>query len=131
MEPSLETAPGLLSVLEELRRREPIFHRPELGTRREDFERMTTEDFWETGASGQRYSRNYVLGVLDARHGHIGEDFWQTRDFRCQEIAPDNYLLTYTLVQSNRTTRRATLWRRTADGWKVVYHQGTVVAEAR
>ncbi|CAJ0782180.1 hypothetical protein LMG19083_00875 [Ralstonia psammae] len=131
MEPSLDTAPGLLNVLEELRRREPIFHRPEFGTRREDFERMTTEDFWETGASGQRYSRSYVLGVLDARHGHIGEDFWQTRDFRCQEIAPDNYLLTYTLVQSNRTTRRATLWRRTADGWKVVYHQGTIVAEAR
>ena len=131
MEPRLDTDPALLGVLEELKRLEPIFHRPELGTRREDFERMTTEDFWETGASGQRYSRSYVLGVLDARHGHIGEDFWQTRDFRCQEIAPDNYLLTYTLVQSNRTTRRATLWRRTADGWKIVYHQGTVVAEAR
>ncbi|MHA6907079.1 DUF4440 domain-containing protein [Ralstonia pseudosolanacearum] len=128
MEPHLDTDPALLGVLEELRRLEPIFHRPEHGTRREDFERMTEDDFWEVGASGQRYSRSYVLGVLDARHGHIGDAFWQTRDLRCQAIAPDNYLLTYTLVQSTRTTRRATIWRRTAEGWKIVYHQGTVVA---
>ncbi|ALF88078.1 MULTISPECIES: DUF4440 domain-containing protein [Ralstonia solanacearum species complex] len=128
MEPCLDTDPALLDVLEELRRLEPIFHRPERGTRREDFERMTEADFWEVGASGQRYSRNYVLGVLDARHGHIGDAFWQTSDFRCQAIAPDNYLLTYTLAQSTRTTRRATIWRRTADGWKIVYHQGTIVA---
>jgi len=26
-----------------------------------------------------------------------------------------------------RITRRATLWRRTAGGWKVLYHQGTLV----
>jgi hypothetical protein len=37
MEPSPDTAPNRLNVLEELRRREPIFHRPEFGTRREDF----------------------------------------------------------------------------------------------
>ena len=39
MEPCLDTDPALLDVLEELQRLEPIFHRPERGTRREDFER--------------------------------------------------------------------------------------------
>ena len=38
-------------VLEELKRREPIFHRRELGTTRADFENMTMPDFWEVGAS--------------------------------------------------------------------------------
>jgi len=39
-----------------------------------------------------------------------------------------NYLLTYTLVQdATRVTRRATIWRRSANTWKIVYHQGTVV----
>ena len=42
----------LLDVLEELKRREPIFHHPEFGTTRADFERQVTEDFWEIGASG-------------------------------------------------------------------------------
>lgn len=56
-EPDRRTAPHLQDVLVELERREPIFHRPELGTTREDFERSTAPDFWETGASRRRYSR--------------------------------------------------------------------------
>jgi hypothetical protein len=30
-----------------------------------DFEAMTAPDFWETGASGRRYSRAHVLDVLE------------------------------------------------------------------
>ncbi len=57
MEPSLHTPQGLASVAAELSGREPIFHRPEFGTTRSDFEKMTADDFWEVGASGRRYSR--------------------------------------------------------------------------
>ena len=39
-------------VLNELMRREPIFHRPESRTTCLDFENMTEETFWEVGASG-------------------------------------------------------------------------------
>jgi len=49
------------------------------------------------------------------------------RDFQCRGIAADNYLITYTLFQGPRVTRRATLWRRTQAGWKILYHQGTMV----
>jgi hypothetical protein len=129
MEPNLITQSRLLTILEQLRDREPIFHRPELGTTRADFEAMTEPDFWEVGASGRRYSRQYVLDVLEERYRQPVEDDWQTSDFHCREIAADNYLLTYTLQQGARTTRRATLWRHTAQGWKIVYHQGTLVAE--
>ena len=41
MEPNLVADAKLSDVLEELTRREPIFHRPEFGTTREDFERTT------------------------------------------------------------------------------------------
>ena len=88
---------------------------------------MTDQEFWEVGASGRRYSRAYVLGTLEERYAEPIEDQWETRDFFCQEIAPNNYLLTYTLLQGTRVTRRATLWRRTAEGWRIVYHQGTIV----
>lgn len=84
--------------------------------------------FWEVGASGQCYSREYVLDVLAERHASPTEEQWETSDFFCQEIALDTYLLTYTLLQEARVTRRATLWRRSPEGWKIVYHQGTVVA---
>jgi len=65
-EPELVTPPELLPVLEALRRREPIFHRPEFGSTRADFERMAATDFWEIGASGHRYSRAHVLDVRDS-----------------------------------------------------------------
>lgn len=131
MEPSGLTVPELGSVLEELRQREPIFHRPELGTSRADFEAMMAPEFWETGASGRRYSREFVLQELEKRHapGREGADVWETSDFRCQQLAADLYLLTYTLRQTARLTRRATLWRRTDDGWKILYHQGTEVSD--
>jgi hypothetical protein len=129
-QPTLSTAPYLLAVLEELKRREPIFHRPELGTKRGDFESMTDSSFWEVGASGRRYSREFILDTLENRMLQGYEDVWETLDFHCMEIAADNYLVTYTLLQGARVTRRATLWRRTSSGWKILYHQGTVVDPA-
>lgn len=127
MEPTRQTADNLLAVQEELVAREPIFHRPEHGTTRSAFEAMTAEDFWEVGASGRRYSRRHVLDTLEQRYSTPHKDIWKTEDFYCQEIAPANYLLTYTLHQGLRITRRATLWRRTSQGWLIVYHQGTIV----
>ena len=133
MKPWLATEPRLRQILQELRSREPIFHRPELGTNRADFETMTEADFWEVGASGRRYSRDHVLEVLEDRHqvaSHLAlEDSWEAGDFACRELGADTYLLTYTLLQGQRKTRRVTVWRRSAEGWKIMFHQGTLVED--
>ena len=128
MELASTTDPKLLDVLAELRRREPIFHRPEFGTTRAELEAMVDGDFWEVGASGRRYTRKYTLEVLEKRVRSPDEELWETTDFRCQELAAELYLLTYTLRQGERVTRRSTIWRRSTEGWKVVFHQGTIVA---
>ena len=130
MEPTLTTDPELKPILEELANREPIFHRPELGTTRADFERMTAADFWEIGASGRRYGRAYILEVLEKRHSTPHVDIWETSGFHCRTLAQDVYLLTYTLLQDGeRKTRRSTIWQRTPEGWKIIFHQGTIVQE--
>lgn len=129
MEPDLVTDAQHLDVLQELMRREPIFHRPEFGTTRRDFETMTDPAFWEVGASGRRYSREYALDTLEKRYENPIEEVWETQDFHCLKIARDNYLLTYTLLQGERVTRRATLWRRCGLEWKIVYHQGTLAED--
>ena len=129
-EPKLETDPELAEILRELSAREPIFHRAEFGVSREDFERMTVEEFWEIGASGRRYSRNFVLDELEKRYAADHEDVWETSEFHCRRLTEDVFLLTYTLVQDDtRVTRRSTIWQRTAEDWKIVFHQGTVVAD--
>lgn len=129
MEPDLVTDERLRGVLAELVRREPLFHRTTCGTTRADFEAMTAPNFWETGASGRRYSREYVFDVLEERHNSPPAEEWETSDFHCQELAAAVYLLTYTLALNGRRTRRATIWQQSADGWTALYHQGTVVQD--
>jgi hypothetical protein len=133
MEPELVTEEHLLGVLHDLMKREPLFRRRELVNSRDAFERETAEDFWETGASGRRYSREFVWATLKGRYESSDKDEfeverWETRDFYLREIAPRTYLLTYTLWgQGDRLTRRLTVWQGSVeDGWKVLYHQGTV-----
>jgi hypothetical protein len=130
MAPPRTTDSELAPILAELSAREPIFHRPEFGTTRADFENLMVADYWETGASGRRYERAYILDILEDRYSGPYNDTWETSDFHCRQLAPDVYLLTYTLLQDKvRLTRRATIWQRVGDTWKIVYHQGTIVQD--
>jgi hypothetical protein len=120
--------PNIAEIMAELSRREPIFHRPELGTARADFEKMMVDDYWEIGASGRRYDRVSILHELERRYSGPYEDVWETSDFECRRLASSVYLLTYKLVQNHkRHTRRSTIWQSTPAGWKIVYHQGTLI----
>jgi hypothetical protein len=119
-------------VLAELKNYEPIFHHPEIfGSSKEDIMAQMSDDFWEVGASGNVYTKEEVLETLLARYNNpTYEDIWEAKDFECRKIAPNNYLLTYTLIQNKtRITRRSTIWRKELSGWKIFYHQGTVVNE--
>lgn len=120
--------PELLPVLEELQRREPIFHTQEFGITIEDFERAVAPNYWEVGATGRRYSRDFILQTFQAIPPVAAADEWECRDFGLLQLGPDTYLLTYTLNQWDRLTRRATIWQRASDGWRILYHQGTAVS---
>ena len=129
MDPALVTRAEHVGVLEQLISRETALHHPQLGTTRADFDAMMDAAFREIGASGRRYSREYVLDVLDQRGRIHAEDAWETSDLDCAELAVDLYLLSYTLRQMDRLTRRTSIWRRTATGWKIVFHQGTIATD--
>ena len=125
--PFMVTDPTLTEVLEQLKAREPIFHRPELGATRAHFESMMVPDFWEVGASGRRYGKDDVLDELERRYSGEHVDHWETSGFHCRRLAEDVYLMTYTLLQGARKTRRSTIWQKTPTGWEIVFHQGTIV----
>lgn len=119
----------LLPVLEELHRREPIFHTPEFGTTVTDFERATSPNYWEVGASGRRYSREFILRTLSENPPvDAASAGWQSYDHGLCRLSADTYLLTYTLRQGPRLTRRATIWQNAPEGWRILYHQGTIVS---
>jgi hypothetical protein len=122
MEPALVTPPELTGILDELRRLEPLFHTGHAA------ERIAAPTFWEVGASGLRYGRQYVLDVLRERATEPQPDDWRADDFHVAPAGADHYLLTYTLHQADRVTRRLTVWRSSGGEWQAIYHQGTIVA---
>jgi hypothetical protein len=114
-------------ILEELSAREPIFHRREFGTSRQDLDRMMDANFWEIGASGKVYQRNVVIETLLERYRSGPEPHdWPCRNFTLTVLAEALYLLSYILDEPGRVTRRSTIWRWSHTGWKIVFHQGTM-----
>ena len=119
---STQTSAQLQPILEELIGREPIFHRPDRPT-------TMAPSYWEVGASGRRYSREFILQHLAASPpADAVQAGWQTSGHAVLRLSADTYLFTYTLRQSERLTRRATIWRQTLSGWQVLFHQGTIVS---
>lgn len=117
-------------ILDELKSREPIFHHPEkFGKTKEDIENQICDEFWEVGASGNVYTKQDVIETLLERYNNPYTcDIWEAKDFAITKIAPNNYLLTYILIQDKtRVTRRSTLWRKQNGDWKILYHQGTII----
>lgn len=85
-------------------------------------------DFVEIGRSGRRYTRDEILAEFSDTtqlETVVANCFDLTR------LADDLVLLTYVSAHVSatgalhRTTRRSSIWRRTRDGWKVLFHQGT------
>ncbi len=117
-------------ILDELKSREPIFHHPEkFGKTKADISKQMCDEFWEVGASGNVYTKPDVIETLLERYNNPDyQDIWEAKNFELTKIAPDNYLLTYTLIQDKtRVTRRSTLWRAVNGDWKILYHQGTLI----
>ncbi|TCA21663.1 DUF4440 domain-containing protein [Rhizobium leguminosarum bv. viciae] len=119
--------PDLHAILGELRAREPLFHHRELGTSRGDLLKMTADDFWEIGASGKAYDREFVIENLLEFYKKPEPEGWSCSEFSIRQLAAGLYQLNYILQQPDRRTRRTTLWRKNEDAWQIVFHQGTVI----
>ena len=127
MHPNLTLAKHLEPVLNELKIVENLFHAACNEATPAQFEALVAPNFWEVGATGRLYSREFALAVLTQRPNTPDDAAWQTTDFHVIELGEHNFLLTYTLQQPNRMTRRVTAWQRKGNQWQALYHQGTVV----
>ena len=120
--------PQLSLILEELLPLEPIFHTAAFGLTQADRERRMAPDYWEIGASGRRYTRDFILTVDQAHFIDADTAGWTASDQAVRQLGPATYLFAYTLLQGDRLSRRATVWKQSAAGWIILYHQGTLVA---
>jgi hypothetical protein len=127
VEPELFLDSTLIPTLEILKNLEPLVYAANGGKKRDYFDTLLAPAFWEVGASGNRYSREYVLGELEKRQQNPRDEAWHTSGYHLQQLSDTDFLMTYTLHQPTRLSRRASIWRQCHGRWLLVYHQGTVL----
>jgi len=116
------------SLLEELQRLEAELHHPGVPCTRERLEQLLHPDFHEVGRSGRPYDRQTVIDHLHAQTEPPPVD---AQGYAVYPLAEDCALLTYR--SANRCpdgslvnpALRSSVWRRSAQGWQLFYHQGT------
>ena len=87
-------------------------------------EELLDPEFREVGASGHLWTRGETVAALTAEDG-ARQPHTVASEFEDTVLGPDLVLLTYVSEQDGGRARRASLWRRTAGSWRVLYHQGT------
>lgn len=89
---------------------------------------LLAPEFYEFGRSGRSYTLQEILAHMEAETEELHV---HAQDFRLLMLAEGLYLLTYRAADINqggpatRHTNRSSIWRRSADGWQMVFHQGT------
>ncbi|MEV4448441.1 MULTISPECIES: nuclear transport factor 2 family protein [Streptomyces] len=82
-------------------------------------------DFYEFGSSGRLWDRASVLAELTGK-AVPGSRPLTTSRMKGVQLAPDLVHLTFDTEEDNgRRVHRSSLWRRTEDGWRLYFHQGT------
>ena len=121
---------ALAPLLAELTELEPIFHTRKFGTTLAQFEQRMTDDYWEVGASGRRYSRAVIVQHLSRSPPQLADESgWRCTEHALRALGDDTYLLTYCLFQGQRVSRRSSVWRRRNGRWQILYHQGSLVTD--
>ncbi|HET6855757.1 MAG TPA: DUF4440 domain-containing protein [Streptomyces sp.] len=82
-------------------------------------------EFVEFGASGRRWDAASILTVTSAGPADPGAPV-QVSGMSGVLLAPGVVHLTYRTDDSGRRARRSSLWRLTASGWRMYFHQGTL-----
>ena len=117
--------------LQALQRLEEELLRPEVRRSPEKMAALLADDFLEFGRSGRIYDKANILeAVAQQPDGQRS-----LRQFSAKALAPSVALVTYwsTLCDANGNERyslRSSIWTRTGQGWRLVFHQGTPTAPA-
>ncbi|MEV7190284.1 nuclear transport factor 2 family protein [Streptomyces sp. NPDC093510] len=101
---------------------------PEVRASPELFGALLHPEFTEFGASGARWDRASIVGVLTASPAP-GTRPVTTSRMRGVQLADDLVHLTFDTDSNGRRAHRSSLWRRTDGDWRLWFHQATPFSE--
>jgi len=105
---------------------------PEVRKSGKRFDELLADDFVEFGMAGKIFNKEYFVKTVPTLKSEEHEKYEAT-DFEAKEIAPNTVLLTYKAsVENTKTgvkfwTLRCSLWQKSGDSWKIIFHQGTPI----
>ena len=100
---------------------------PQVRRSADHVDRLLHPDFFEFGASGRKWNRRETLAALAAEGSSDGAPLVTVSDLAAVRLAGDVAHVTYLTQDGERLVRRSSLWRRTALGWRLYFHQGTII----
>jgi len=89
---------------------------------------LLSDDFFEIGASGKRYTKGDVIQLLSNEPA----DRLTMHEYRAAEIAPNTILANFTEERELQghgqriVSLRSSIWQRRNGRWQMIFHQGTV-----
>jgi uncharacterized protein (DUF952 family) len=86
---------------------------------------LLSPEFTEIGASGRLWGRTELLAAIGEFESSAG---LLVTELEARVPAPGLVLLGYVSTAGDSRARRSSLWRNTAHGWRVEFHQGTPLA---
>lgn len=87
---------------------------------------MLAPDFTEIADSGRLWGATEFLEAMEGVQSSVG---LVVGELEAQVPGPGLVLLRYVSTLRGSSARRSSLWGRTADGWRIHFHQGTALAK--
>ena len=81
-------------------------------------------EFHEFGVSGRHWDRAAIIDMLATTTEPEAAPAVASR-MKGVRLAPDAVHLTFDTENNGRHAHRSSLWRRTEEGWRLYFHQGT------
>jgi hypothetical protein len=91
-----------------------------------EVDKLLHPDFIEFGASGRTWDRAQMITSLAGEQLPGGEAPVTASEITAVRLADDVVHVTYVSQRDQRYARRSSIWRRTDEGWRIYFHQGTL-----
>jgi hypothetical protein len=119
-------------VVQELKGLEETLLRPEIRRSRAEMSALLADDFIEYGRSGRIYDKAAILDTVD----NPFEGELSLHGFSARALAPSVALVRYATVlrhadENESHSLRCSIWSRTEQGWRIMFHQGTPCDSAK
>ena len=116
------------ALADRIRALEERLLQPDLRKSPQELDRLLANEFVEFASDGREYDKRQVIEALQ----HEKAFRRSLTDFHLRLLANDVALATFRAIGEDTrsgeivSSLRSSIWRRRANGWQIVFHQGTV-----